>query len=183
MGNRSMFVGLDVHKETVDVSIAEGHRNGEVRHYGVIASVSSRSTRSYAPCAARIDLFRLCNHAVVDVVTNSRQMQTTHPGKEMFRARAPTSGWTEMREDARSSSSRIAFGAFGRLRRHHCSAARICVFEIAYFDVERSADSLLRSSESTSVMGVVSGHFSSKHGGALQPRATMLSPPAGCKHC
>src|SRR6266545_6578337 len=38
MGNRSMFVGLDVHKETIDVSIAEGERNGEVRHYGVIAS-------------------------------------------------------------------------------------------------------------------------------------------------
>ena len=26
MGNRSMFVGLDVHKETIDVSIAEGDR-------------------------------------------------------------------------------------------------------------------------------------------------------------
>src|SRR5687768_2180103 len=38
MGNRSMFVGLDVHKETIDVSIAEGARNGEVRHYGVIDS-------------------------------------------------------------------------------------------------------------------------------------------------
>jgi hypothetical protein len=36
MGNRSMFVGLDVHKETIDVSIAEGDRRGEVRHYGVI---------------------------------------------------------------------------------------------------------------------------------------------------
>ena len=30
MGNRSMFVGLDVHKETIDVSIAEGERDGEV---------------------------------------------------------------------------------------------------------------------------------------------------------
>ncbi len=38
MENRSMFVGLDVHKETIDVSIAEGARDGEVRHYGVIAS-------------------------------------------------------------------------------------------------------------------------------------------------
>src|SRR6202049_3226514 len=38
MGNRSMFVGLDVHKETIDVSIAEGDRGGEVRHYGVIKS-------------------------------------------------------------------------------------------------------------------------------------------------
>ena len=33
-----MFVGLDVHKKTIDVSIAEGHRDGEVRHDGVIAS-------------------------------------------------------------------------------------------------------------------------------------------------
>ena len=38
MKNRSMFVGLDVHKETIDVSIAEGDRHGEVRHGGVIAS-------------------------------------------------------------------------------------------------------------------------------------------------
>ena len=38
MKNRGMFVGLDVHKETIDVSIAEGQREGEVRHYGVIAS-------------------------------------------------------------------------------------------------------------------------------------------------
>ena len=38
MGNRNMCVGLDVHKDTIDVSLAEGDRRGEVRHYGVIAS-------------------------------------------------------------------------------------------------------------------------------------------------
>lgn len=37
MENRNMFVGLDVHKDTIDISIAEGGRSGEVRHYGVIA--------------------------------------------------------------------------------------------------------------------------------------------------
>ena len=53
MGNRSMFVGLDVHKETIDVSIAEGDRRGEVRHYGVIRAISSRSTRSCGRCGRR----------------------------------------------------------------------------------------------------------------------------------
>jgi hypothetical protein len=30
-----MFVGMDVHKESIDISLAE-ERDGEVRHYGVI---------------------------------------------------------------------------------------------------------------------------------------------------
>jgi hypothetical protein len=38
MEKRNMFVGLDVHKDTIDASIAQGDRRGEVRHYGVIAS-------------------------------------------------------------------------------------------------------------------------------------------------
>ena len=37
MAKRSMFVGMDVHKESIDVSLAEEGRNGEVRHYGMIA--------------------------------------------------------------------------------------------------------------------------------------------------
>src|SRR5437016_4159745 len=36
MAKRSMFVGLDVHKESIDISLAEEGRDGEVRHYGVI---------------------------------------------------------------------------------------------------------------------------------------------------
>ena len=37
MAKRSMFVGMDVHKESIDISVAEDGRQGEVRRYGVIA--------------------------------------------------------------------------------------------------------------------------------------------------
>ena len=31
MAKRSIFVGMDVHKETIDVAIAESDRQGEIR--------------------------------------------------------------------------------------------------------------------------------------------------------
>ena len=37
MAKRSMFVGMDVHKDSIDISLAEAGRDGEVRQYGGIA--------------------------------------------------------------------------------------------------------------------------------------------------
>ena len=37
MEKRSMFVGMAVHKESIDISVAVEGRQGEVRHHGVIA--------------------------------------------------------------------------------------------------------------------------------------------------
>ena len=37
MEKRSMFAGMDVHKESIDISLAEEGRDGEVRHYGKIS--------------------------------------------------------------------------------------------------------------------------------------------------
>lgn len=36
MKKRITFVGLDVHKNSIDVALAEANRNGEVRHYGTV---------------------------------------------------------------------------------------------------------------------------------------------------
>lgn len=36
MKNRITFVGLDVHKNSIDVALADSGRDGEVRSYGTI---------------------------------------------------------------------------------------------------------------------------------------------------
>ena len=36
MKNVSIFVGLDVHKDSIDIALVEGDRNSTVRYYGTI---------------------------------------------------------------------------------------------------------------------------------------------------
>ncbi|SHH60405.1 hypothetical protein SAMN02745124_01124 [Desulfofustis glycolicus DSM 9705] len=40
-----IFIGLDVHKNSIDVAIAAGSRNAEVRHYGKIGGESTEVDR------------------------------------------------------------------------------------------------------------------------------------------
>ena len=36
MKDNSTFIGMDVHKNSIDIAIAQTGRNGQVRHYGKI---------------------------------------------------------------------------------------------------------------------------------------------------
>lgn len=38
MKKKQRYVGLDVHKDTITLAVAEGGRRGEVRYYGTVSS-------------------------------------------------------------------------------------------------------------------------------------------------
>jgi hypothetical protein len=46
MKNSSIFIGLDVHKSSIDIALAEAGRNSEVRSYGKIDGSRPLSTKS-----------------------------------------------------------------------------------------------------------------------------------------
>ena len=48
MSEFNAYIGLDVHKDSVSVAIAEAGRDGEVRHWGVIRNTPEAVTSSRA---------------------------------------------------------------------------------------------------------------------------------------
>jgi hypothetical protein len=55
-----MFAGLDVHKETSDVSIAEGARHGEVRHCVIASDLESLDKVDLLFAASRDEVSAFC---------------------------------------------------------------------------------------------------------------------------
>jgi hypothetical protein len=49
MGEHITFIGLDVHKETITVALAETGGRGDVREYGRIANTPEALTRRIHP--------------------------------------------------------------------------------------------------------------------------------------
>jgi transposase len=64
VGDRTTYVGLDVHKDGIVVAIAEGGLRGEVREYGRIANTPAALQRLVRKLGQRGTKLRFCYEAV-----------------------------------------------------------------------------------------------------------------------
>jgi transposase len=60
MTNNTVFIGLDTHKETIAVAIAEDGRDGEVRYYGQIDNQPAAVLKLVKKLASKYDRLRFC---------------------------------------------------------------------------------------------------------------------------
>src|SRR5271163_3564497 len=64
MGDRITYVGLDVHKDTIVVAVADGGLRGEVREYGRIANTAAALERLVRKLGGDGTTLRFCYEAV-----------------------------------------------------------------------------------------------------------------------
>src|SRR5271156_4359745 len=63
MGDRITYVGLDVHKDTIVVAVADGGLRGEVREYGRIANTAAALDRLARKLGGDGLMLRFCYEA------------------------------------------------------------------------------------------------------------------------
>jgi hypothetical protein len=59
----SKFIGLDVHKDTIAVAVAEDGRSGEIRFYGTISNTSDAVRRLVTRLAGPEVVLHFCYEA------------------------------------------------------------------------------------------------------------------------
>jgi hypothetical protein len=129
MENFSTYVGLDVHMDSIDVSIAEAGRTGEIRHYGKIASdlrpvdtligklkKPGRALRVvYEAGPSGFPLYRHLHARGVDCIVVSPSMIPKRPGERIK---------TDRRDSAFSGASSPRGRAASDLRAHRAGRSR-----------------------------------------------------------
>jgi transposase len=63
MTHTTAFIGLDTHKDTIAVALAEGRRDGEVRYYGQIANEPTAVAKLVKQLAGRYGTLFFCYEA------------------------------------------------------------------------------------------------------------------------
>ena len=111
------------------------------------------ATAPLVPKGEDFDALRICNHPVVDVVANAREVKTANACEEVFGTGADLG----LNGDKQRGAFEFLANSVGRLRPVDAplvlGGANLCPSEVADLDGKRSPHSRRRSSETRSAMG------------------------------
>lgn len=91
--NKRSTVGLEIHKESIEIAFAEGTSGGEVRHYGRIGAIASSWHGWRADELTQVSVPDKRDEAIRDLVRSSTS--------------AATRPFTEMQSDTRLAPSAL----------------------------------------------------------------------------
>jgi len=77
MKHNSIFIGMDVHKNSIDIAIAESGRTGQVRHYGKINGTLAALKKLLVNWSAKVIVPISC---MKPVHVDTRFTVTSQPG-------------------------------------------------------------------------------------------------------